>query len=88
MIWFYIAKFIVVLINVGFSWLGIVEKLPTVMGVDTDAYMVLAMSYFYSYTDALWPLQSVFIGALFFIGYLGIIMALKAFLGSRAPGTH
>ena len=85
MIWYYIILFVTSLLSIVFSWLPQVTELPTILDVDLDYYLTLAVSSFNSFVGAYWPLYSVFQGVLVYLGYLTIKMVLRFFLGHRAP---
>lgn len=86
MIFISILQFVVAILAALLSWLPNVSSLPTVLGVDVDANMINAMSYFYSATDSFWPVRDLFIGVLFYTTYLGIKLLARLMLGHRAPG--
>lgn len=71
-----------------FSWLPIVTALPTVFGYDIDGGLSLGMGYTQTFMTTFWPLEVMFQGFLLLMGYYGVKMIVKFFLGHRAPGHH
>lgn len=86
MIWYYFLLFFTTLITAAFSWIPTVTTLPSIGGIDIDAYFVQGMGFFYSYIDAYWPLKDLWTAVLFFLGYLMFKnIVLRFFFGSRSP---
>lgn len=71
-----------------FSWLPIVNKLPNIVGYDIDTALVNGVGYTQTFMQTFWPLEIMFQGFLVLMGYYGIKMIVRFFLGHRAPGNH
>jgi len=76
------------IINTVFSFLPIVNTLPTIGGYDLDTALVGGVAQFHTYIQAFWYIGDVFTGYLILLVYFGAKMLLKLLLGSRAPGRH
>ncbi len=79
---------VVLFITTIFSFFNIVTTLPTINGFDLDSALVTGVSQAYNFAHDVWPVTIVFQGWMFLLGYYGIKMLLKLFLGSRAPGNY
>lgn len=77
----------VVVVALGgiFVWLPEVQTLPTIVGVDIDAQLLIGMGYANRFFEAVWPLAIMWAGFLFLLGYYTIKIAVKFLLGHRAP---
>lgn len=85
MIWYYLILFVTTLLTAAFSWLPQITTLPTFLGVDIDSQLSSGVGMFYTFAGVVWPVQIVFSGFLVLLGYYGIKMVLRFFLGHRAP---
>ncbi len=70
-----------------FSWLPAVTTLPTIGGFDIDSALISGMGQVQTIFSAFWPLQIMFIGFLFIMGYFIIKVGVRIFFGSRTPGN-
>lgn len=68
-----------------FSWLPDVERLPEIVGFDIDAAIVTGVGQLQTFFATFWPIQIMFNGFLFIMGYYIVKMTLQFFLGHRAP---
>ncbi len=68
-----------------FSWLPQVNTLPTIGGFDIDTTLSSGMGGFYSFIHVFWPIEIMFKGFLFIMGYYTIKIVLRLFMGSRSP---
>jgi len=68
-----------------FSWLPTIETLPSILGVDIDAYLVLWTGMLRRLLDTFWPFLYMINGALVILAYFSVKMIIKFFLGNRAP---
>lgn len=91
MIWTYFFLFVASLITSVLDALHLpkITVLPQILGVDVDSTLINGVSIAHSVFVLLWPLADMFAGALFLLGYFVLKnLALRFFLGNRAPGTH
>jgi hypothetical protein len=80
-----ILNVIVLIVGVIFSWLPLVDTLPTIFGYDIDNALVVGMGYTNVFFETFWPLAILFQGFLILMFYYMIKMTLRPFLGHRAP---
>jgi hypothetical protein len=85
MIWYYFILFFTSVLTAAFSWLPKVDALPHILGVDIDAQLSSGVGMLYAFSSAVWPIADVFEGLLVLLGYYGIKMIMRFFLGHRAP---
>jgi hypothetical protein len=83
-----LAQIILGILTILFGWLPQITTLPPIGGYDIDTALVNGVGFFYTYANAVWPVEVAFQGFLFLMGYYLLKMLLKFFLGHRAPGTH
>lgn len=83
-----ILSILIAMINAIFSFLPAVTALPSIGGYDIDGALVSGVSQAYTFADSVWPIKDVLIGAAFMWGYYGVKLALRLFLGSRAPASY
>lgn len=91
MIWTYLMLFILSAITQMLQSLNLqkVDKLPEILGVDIDTALVNGVSLAHTVFTVFWPLAIMLGGALFLLAYFVLKnIALRTFLGYRAPGTH
>jgi hypothetical protein len=88
MIFYFVLLFITSILTTIFSWLPTVTTLPTINGINVDTSLVEAVGMFHAYVTSIWVLGDLFEGVIFYVSYLAIKMALRFFLGHRAPGSH
>jgi len=82
-----ILNVVVLILGAIFSWLPQVTVLPNIVGYDIDTALNNGIGQMYVFFNAFWPLEIMFQGFLFLLGYYAIKMVLKFFLGSRAPAS-
>lgn len=76
---------IITILGAIFVWLPRVDKLPNIGSFDIDAAMVSGLTYFNRILDVFWPIKTVMTAFLILMGYYGLKMLVRFFLGSRAP---
>lgn len=76
---------IVLFIGAVFIWLPQVETLPLIVGFDIDTALVNGIGQLNVFLNAFWPIKIMIQGFLFLMGYYGLKMILRFFLGQRAP---
>lgn len=81
-----LINLVVLILGAIFSWLPQVTKLPTINGYDIDTALVTGVGQLHTFMITFWPLQYMFYGFLFIMGYYALKMAVTFFLGHRAPG--
>lgn len=81
----FLLNLVVAVLNIIFSWLPTITTLPTVNGYDIDTALLNGMGQLNLVMQTFWPLQTMFNGFLVLMGYYGIKMTLRLFLGHRAP---
>ena len=77
----FFLNLLVSILNIIFGWLPTVTTLPTVGGYDIDGAMVSGMGQLNLFMTTFWALQIMFNGFLVILGYYGIKLILKLFLG-------
>jgi len=70
------------------SFLDIVTTLPMINGYDIDSALVSGVGQAYNFAAVVWPVRDVLLGAAVLWAFHGLMLFLKAILGSRAPATH
>lgn len=83
-----LLNFITIVLAGIFMWLPEVDTLPNIAGYDIDAGLQTAVGYLQSFTATFWPIEILFQGFLFLMGYYLVKILLRFFLGSRSPGTY
>lgn len=83
-----LLQIIITAFTILFSWLPTVSTLPPIAGYDIDGALVTGVGEFKTISTVFWPLQDLYLGFLFLMGYYIIKIILKLFLGHRAPGKH
>lgn len=73
------------IVGVFFSWLPAVDTLPSIFGFDIDGALVSGMGQLNFVRTQVWALNYLFLGFLFIMGYFGVKMVVRLFLGSRTP---
>lgn len=76
---------LITILGVIFVWLPEVKTLPTIGGFDIDAAFVTGLSYFNRILDVFWPIKTVMTAFLILMGYYGLKIIVRFFIGSRAP---
>lgn len=80
-----ILNLIVLIFGSIFSWLPAVTTIPNIAGYDIDGALVTGMGQLQSFMVTFWPIQYMFYGSLFIMGYFIIKMGVTFILGHRAP---
>lgn len=78
---------IVLIIGAIFSWLPIVTTLPAIGVFDIDNALVHGVGQLHTFITTFWPIDYMFKGFLFLMGYYIIKMTVNFFLGHRTPGN-
>jgi hypothetical protein len=78
---------VVLILGAVFSWLPQVQTLPYIVDFDIDTALVQGVGQLKTFLNAFWPIEIMFQGFLFLMGYFAIKMVLKFFLGGRAPAN-
>ena len=76
---------VVLIIGAVFSWLPIVDTLPTIVDYDIDAALVTGAGQLHTVLAAFWPLAILMQGFFALCVYYVIKVSLKFFLGGRSP---
>lgn len=82
-----ILNVVVLMIGAVFSWLPLISTLPNINGFDIDGALVSGVGQFKMVIQSFWVYQYLFGSLLILLGYYGIKMILKFFLGSRSIGS-
>lgn len=72
MIWYYILLFVLTLLTAAFSWLPKVTTIPFV-----DGFLTTGIGYFNFVASYIPPLEIIFQGFMFIIGFKLILMTLR-----------
>lgn len=91
MIWTYLILFFATLITNLLNALHLqkVDHLPQILGIDIDSALMSGVSLAHSVFILVWPIADMMAGALFLLGYFVLKnLALRTFLGNRAPSAH
>jgi hypothetical protein len=67
------------------GWLPTIDKLPSLIGVNTDSVLSNGVSYFHRLILFFPPFQSILTASLFYLTFRIVMLLLKLVLGSRAP---
>lgn len=81
MITAFLLSFVVMVLNMIFSWLPAIEELP--FGIDEA--LTTVFSTWNAFLEFMWPFQILWTATLIWYGFLLLLLALKFFLGNRAP---
>jgi hypothetical protein len=81
----FLLSIIVNILTVIFGWLPSIQTLPKIMGFDIDSALVTGMGQLNTVISSVWVLGYLMGGFLVIMGYYGLKMTLRFFLGSRAP---
>lgn len=80
-----ILNAVLLILGIAFSWLPDVDTLPEIAGYDIDTALVNGVGQFRSFIEVFWPLQTLFYGLIFLLGYYIIKnVVLRFFIGQRA----
>jgi len=82
-----ILNVLVGILNTLFSVFPTVTTLPSIAGADLDGSLVAGVSFLRRLMVVFFPIQIIFEGFLFLMGYYFAKAVLKIFLGSRTPGN-
>ena len=79
----YLLQIAVVMINFVFSWLPSVDKLPTILGIDTDYQLEYYIGMIYRLSDSFWLIGDIIVVFIILIGYFVKKRTLRFFFGAR-----
>lgn len=80
-----ILNVLVLILGAVFSWLPQVTTLPSIVGFDIDTALVTGVGQMHAFFVSFWPVYIMFQGFLVLMGYYALKLAIRFFLGHRAP---
>ena len=80
-------NFVVLILGAIFSWLPLVDKLPSIQGFDLDTALINGMGMLHTFFTSFWMVGYLFDGFMALMVYYALKMAIRFVIGHRTPGA-